>query len=205
MVKLLARHGVEQSQSSVSQEPQLGSYPSERYALFVVVSPLTAPQPRLPSARLASVPACACSLSISHLVMTQTSSASPNSCVRKESCVRFRNALLDDRAVGAADTDEVAQVSCCGGLLSTRESLVGSGLLCCDQRSSAHPHWYGYLLGELQLTSDRSQCFSLICFSMLSSASSPPVAVISSIVSSAMSSTKVRRVGSIVLPLFSIV
>ena len=39
--------------------------------------------------------------------------------------------------------------------------------------------------------------FSLICFPELSSASSPPLAVFSSIVSSAMSSTKVRRVGSI--------
>ena len=56
------------------------------------------------------------------------------------SSVRRCNALLDDRAVGAAEVDEVSQILCRGGRCT-------------------HLHWYNYKLGELELASNRGQCW----------------------------------------------
>ena len=98
--------------------------------LFLLSSPLTAHQPRLPCARLDKLQTHADTLASpdnkalgtmflkkKRLALEADVSGSPDSCVSTE----CSNALLDDRAVGAAEIDEVAQVSCCGP--------IGSGFL----------------------------------------------------------------------------
>ena len=65
-----------------------------------------------------------CSLSVSPLVKTQTSSPD-----NKALSTMFLKRTTCSKADVSGEIDEVAQISCCGGLRSNCESPIGFGLL----------------------------------------------------------------------------